>query len=98
MAIVFSEPIDATKSRVTMVHYQPELLTDEEKIGGVTIATIPAPQPPAGQAPIMYLNPQTNEIFYEYVEIALSPQEQKDKEVSDRLAAAESAINFLLGI
>lgn len=50
-----------------MEHYQPEILPEEFRKKGVWVDEIPA-RPPRrlDEVPVMYVNPETGEVWYEY--------------------------------
>ena len=85
--------------RIGFVHYRPF----DEKVGmnlpeetlrqmGALVDEIPEPEQREGKIPVMYYNPETNIVYYEYEDKPLSPEE--------RIALLEQAIleiSMLLG-
>lgn len=56
------------KAMVTFQHHKPELLTDEQKANGMLVEAIPeASQEDPTVNPVLYVNPETGKLWYEYV-------------------------------
>ncbi len=69
--------------RIGFVHYKPF----DEKVGmnlpeetlrqmGALVDEIPEPEQREGKIPVMYYNPETNTVYYEYENRPLSPEEE----------------------
>ncbi|REK74394.1 hypothetical protein [Paenibacillus paeoniae] len=56
----------------------------------IKVDELPEPASNPGEAPLMYYNEITNEVFYDYVPIPLT-SEQKIEQLEVQLAAAEEA-------
>ncbi|MBA7465932.1 hypothetical protein ES707_01104 [subsurface metagenome] len=88
MIALFHEPVSAGKNRVGVIHYKPERLTAEQKAKAILIENDALPKVdilPAKSA-ILYLNPQTKELWYEYEDRPLT-QEELLTEISQKLTA-----------
>lgn len=82
-----------TKAKITLVHYKPDDpqngLPEEVKQQGIMVDILPEALPyQRGKSAEMYCNPQTNEVWYEYVDRPLSPEE--------KMEAQEEKIDLLL--
>lgn len=97
MALILFEKETDTKAKVTLIHYRPELLDEELKETGVFVEdfSIPNPEEQVGKASILYINPETKELWYEYVDRLLTPEEEL-QQLKDRLALMQQALDDLL--
>lgn len=68
---------------------------EELKETGLLVENLPEFLTQEGKIPVLCLNFETNELFYDYVERDLTTDEEL-KSVKDRLALSESAIDFLI--
>jgi hypothetical protein len=67
MPLLFYQPAGKGRGRVYLEHYQPEILPEEFRKKGVWVDEIPAPPPHRpGEIPVMYVSPETGEVWYEY--------------------------------
>lgn len=86
------------------IHYQPSLLTAEEKALGFEVAEIPEPTITPGKLAVLYANPLTRELWYEYVDAPLTPEdkvakmEEENTNMKNQITTMQETINFLLGI
>jgi len=95
--LLFVENINETKAKVFTIHYRPDLLTDEQKLNGILVDTIPEPQQIANQQATLYINPTTKELFYEYIEI---PQQDVSNELETmraEIARLQSELSRISG-
>lgn len=77
MFFVKYNPESDTRGKVTFIHYNPVLLSDQEKLTGIMLeSSIPQAEVQAGKIAILYINPETNELWYEYEDRPLSPEEE----------------------
>jgi hypothetical protein len=53
---------------------------------------IPEPQQIEGKIPVMYYNPQTNNVYYEYIDRPLTPEE----ELRQRIELMQQALDDLI--
>jgi hypothetical protein len=68
--LYFGNKISDTKMEVITKHYMPDMLTNEEKVGGILVdEELPKPEPQDGKRPVLYINPQTKEQWYEFVDV-----------------------------
>lgn len=85
--------------RVGFVHHVPfdeehGLGKNEEELRqiGALVDTVPEPEQIAGKIPVMYYNPQTNSVYYEYIDKPLTPEE----EMRQRIELMQQALDSLL--
>jgi hypothetical protein len=76
MTFLRYEEESPTRGKVTFQHFQPNLLTSEQKQGGIEVYSIPDPVYQDGKTPILYINPETFELWYEYVDRPLTQEEE----------------------
>lgn len=89
--------ISATKAEVTLRHYMPELLTDDQKEAGLLVDDVPdEPQVEDGKISVLYVNPQNKTMWWETKDKPLTPEEQKVKDLETRLQATEDAVLQLI--
>lgn len=87
--------------RVGFVHNMPfdevnGLGKTEEELRqiGALVDEIPEPEQIEGKIAVMYYNPQTNSVYYEYIDRPLTPEE----ELRQRIELMQQALdNLLLG-
>ena len=83
MPFVFFDLEQPDRGRVNLIHFQPDHpehgLSPEKKAEGIEVAEIPTPQEITGHAAVLYINPLTLELWFEYVERELTPKEQEEK-------------------
>lgn len=92
MPYVFTKVIDEQKHAVERIVYVDELLSEGEKANAYYFTEIPEPESIEGKVPRMFLNPTTREIFYEYVDRPLTPEE----ELRQRIELMQQALDDLL--
>ncbi|KNB70140.1 hypothetical protein ADS79_27845 [Brevibacillus reuszeri] len=68
---------------MTLIHSFPSELDQETLERGVIVEGLPEPQTPGGKGAVLYINPQTKELWYEYITLPI-PEE-------DRIAQLETA-------
>lgn len=65
--------------RVGVIHFKPELLTKAAKVGGIELAldeaSLPKPTEQEGKTSVLYVNPKTKALWYEYVDRPLTQDE-----------------------
>jgi hypothetical protein len=83
---LFHEPVSKGKDRVTVIHYKPERLSAAQKGAIILIENEALPKAEAcpGKSAVLYLNPQTKELWYEY-EDRPPTQEELLTEISRKL-------------
>lgn len=91
--------ITTTKYSIGLVHHVPfdevnGLHKTKEQLEkeGILVDSIPEPQQIEGKSPIMYINPSTKEVFYEYIDIPKTKEELQE----ERITMLEQAINDLI--
>lgn len=89
--------------RVVYEHHKPFDLvaglgkTQEElEKEGVLVDSIPESEN-NGKTPILHCNPKTKELWYEYEEIPLTPEEELEL-LKQQVLAQQTIINLLLGV
>lgn len=97
-------PETDTKGLVNFIHYKP--LDDIDGLGkteeelsmtGVLVVSLPELEQREGHTAKLYINPQTKELWYEYLEVP-KPEtpEQKIQRLEQNITAMQEAINFIL--
>jgi len=76
MRLVRLRAISEVKSMVTLVHYQPDLLNETEKVDSIFVDSIPGFVPQAGKTAELFYNPDTKEFFYEYRDVPTTENER----------------------
>lgn len=89
MDLVFFKAIDDKKAIVTLVHHKPELLTEEERVEGFKMQEFPVPEQREGFYGVAYMNLETMQPYFEYVEKPLTPEEIMQKEIEKLRAEIE---------
>ena len=87
----------STRARVIGEHHMPELLTQEELSKGILVESLPPIIQQAGKIEQLYINPTTNELWYEYVDRPLTEKEEIEK-LKQENVTMQDTINFLLGL
>lgn len=73
MPLLFYRLAGQNKGRVYLEHYEPDTLPEEVRKKGVWVDDLPAPPPRLPDAvPVMYVNPQTGDVWYEYEPIGVT--------------------------
>jgi len=80
MFIIRTQKINDEKHRIISYHPQPEKLTDEQKEGTYEVEEMPEKEQRVGESGIRYFNPKTKEVWVEYKERPLSPEEVESEE------------------
>lgn len=94
MAIfVRTQKISETDHLVDGIHYYPEMLDELELSKGYLIEEPPLEETRQGYYTQLHYNPQTGELWYEYIEAPPRPEEIRDQRISD----LEVAIAAILG-
>ena len=88
--------IDETKARVMAMIYKHEELFEEQKAHGVYVESVPQPDSAETGTPVLYIKPETKEMWYEYLPVpeqplyAETPVGRLEKQVDDlKLLLAE---------
>lgn len=72
-----------TKAHVIFIHYQPEELPEETLKTGLLVESIPEPKRIEGKRSKLYINLQTKELFYEYIEREKTKEEQLQEQLKN---------------
>lgn len=79
-----------------MIHYQPELLTDEQKKGGIVIdAAIPTPDIKPGKAAKLFYDPAAKTLYHQYFDVPLTTEEEL-AQLKAQLKITQDALDALL--
>lgn len=57
-----------TRFRVGKIHFKPEQLTEEQLVGAIMVETHTEPEVMPRKVSVLYVNPQTLETWYEYID------------------------------
>jgi|HigsolmetaAR203D_1030402.scaffolds.fasta_scaffold00989_15 hypothetical protein len=91
LKIRFSK-ISEDKAIVTVIEYQHDGLTDDNSM---LVNSIPEEQPQVGKSGVLYVNPRTKELWYEYLDRPLTPEE-KIAQLEEQLRITQEAVDALL--
>ena len=83
MIFIRTEKITDDKHRVTMHHPDPDKLTDKQKKNGFLVDSVPGKEQKIGKSATRYYNPNTGEIWVEYADRPLSPEEMEVEEAKE---------------
>lgn len=85
------QKVTDTKSKVGFVHFMPldaesglHKTIDELNTTGVLVEVLPQAEKIDGKNAVLCVNPQTKEIFYEYVDIPLTPEEEMRRKIEEQ--------------
>jgi len=86
MAVVFGVKESDSRMKVTWIHYKPDhpkyKITSEKKKEGVKIENIPEKETPEGKKAVGFVNPETKEFWWEYVDRPKEPMEVLDERIN----------------
>jgi hypothetical protein len=95
MNYLFYENETPTKAKVMLIyHVEPP---QELKNNGnyITVAAMPEAEQQAGKTALPYCNPQTGEVWYEYVDRPLTPEEMVNAKIQEQQAQIEGLTSLL---
>lgn len=81
MPLIFYDQINENEAKVTLVHNRPNMLSPERRAEGIEVDEVPEATRYRGQAADLYINIDTEELFYKYRDIPLSDGEKAAKSV-----------------
>jgi hypothetical protein len=87
-----------SNNKVYLVHNDPGILSAEEKIGGIEVDSIPEPEYISRKAEVLYINPDTKDMYYEYVDIPLNDAEKIQQLESELAISKEDNVSNMLAI
>ena len=93
---LFYNEISSTRASVISIHNQPDLLSEEKKNQTFMIDDADLPDKPtlnAGETCNLFFNPETGELWYEVQERPLTDEEEKIKDLEDRVAYLEGELS-----
>jgi hypothetical protein len=102
MPYIFYENLENNEAMVTKIVHIDDFATDEEKQAGKYFANIPQPEIQQGKLALLYINIETDELFYKYVDRPLTPEEklqlleQENEELKARIEVMQQALDELL--
>jgi hypothetical protein len=82
--------------------FEPSILPENERENFIEVEEIPTSEIIPGKMPILMYNLETNELFYEYVDRPLTPEEklqlleQENEELKARIEVMQQALDELL--
>lgn len=97
MSYVFYNLESKGRGKVNLIHNAPEQLSTEELAKGLQVETMP-PKPtkvPVGTNVVLYINPETKEMWYEFESRPLNQYEQI-QEIQQKLELTQKALDELL--
>lgn len=90
-------------SKVTSIHHMPfdskyglGLSREELEKVGVLVETIPEPEQSNNKVAVLYCDPQTKELWYEYEDIPLTTEEEELMQLKLELKQTQEALDFLI--
>lgn len=75
--------------RVVRIHYKPWKLPQEQIDDGLMAEELPEPTPLPNEMAILYVNPETEEVYYVY--------EEREPTDEERIQLLESVVDMMLG-
>lgn len=101
------QQVENNKYKVGYIHYMPfhekhglGKTVEELEQEGILVDSIPEPQQIEGKAPILYCNPETKELWYEYEDIPKTQEEKQQEEIEalkQSIAELTIAITMMMG-
>lgn len=92
-SVIFYEKETDTRGRITLIHNQPyhekHGLSEERIKEGIEVDSVPKSDNKEGKKAVVYINPQTKEIWYEYEDKKLS-EEDRISELEKRIKELEN--------
>jgi hypothetical protein len=99
--IKIGKPINNVAS-VDVQVFDPSILPENELENYIEVEEIPTPEMIAGKTPVLMYNVQTNELYYEYIDRQLTPEEklqlleQENQELKNRIEIMQQALDDLI--
>lgn len=90
MVALFYVVEDQSRAMVYQIHFQPDLLTEYEKENSILVEDIPVLEPQEGKDSVLYINLESKEIWYEFKDRPITPEEQlklENEKLKEQLAA-----------
>jgi hypothetical protein len=91
MVHITFEKINETLGRVTRKHFKPEDLPSIEQMKGVFVEGIPPEEVIPGKEGVLYINPSTKELWYDYIDKPALTLSQLDDAVAKGIITQETA-------
>ena len=80
MPVVFYQAGSGSRCRVTSVYYDIDKLSPGELAEGIFVSSVPRIEDHwNGDVSLLYIDPNTGELWYEYVDMAITQWEQRDQ-------------------
>jgi len=80
MPVVFYQAGSGSRCRVTSVYYDIDKLSPGELAEGIFVSSVPRIEDHwNGDVALLYIDPNTGELWYEYVDMAITQWEQRDQ-------------------
>lgn len=84
--------IETDKWIVDTTNYRPDKLSEEDLSRGFLVDSIPEPTEQEGKRPVLYCNPKTKELWYEYEDIPKT----KEEILEEKVATIQQALDDLI--
>lgn len=84
-----------TKALILAVFHQIDSLPQNVIDECIAVESVPVPEPPEGKEGVPYINPQSKEIWYEYADKPLTPEE-KIEQLESQVIMMSGLLNSLL--
>jgi len=88
MPVLFLNPMNPNETRVQRIAYDTTGWTEEDLRGGIVVDSIPEPEN-NGKIATLHINKDTKEMWYEYEEVPLTP-EQIMQNLQNEIAAVKA--------
>lgn len=82
MPLVFYKAEAADRGKVTFVHYNPERLSAQERALGISVDAVPEFDRLSGKSAVLYINPQTGDLWHEYIDIPTTQWVQRNEMIA----------------
>ncbi|KXG09958.1 hypothetical protein AT864_01518 [Anoxybacillus sp. P3H1B] len=102
MALIKLGKITNNVASVDVQVFDPSILPENELENYIEVGEIPTSEVIAGKMPILMYNLETNELFYEYVDRPLTPEEklqllkQENQDLKERIEITQQALDDLI--
>ena len=92
VALFYKKETD-TRAKITTIHYQPHLLSEEKRKKTIEVNEMPKkPETKNNEKAKPYVNPKTKEVWYEVVEKELSEEQKEIQELKEMIKKIEGKI------
>lgn len=95
MPIIFVKEISNGIQIIERYHNYPEMLSNEQKIGGILVDSIPEPIEMVGKVANLLRNADSLELYYEYVDRPLT-QEEENTQLKQQIQLMQQALDDVI--